>query len=138
VRSKSALNACSTNLPVEPATRPAVERNPLSQRANRLLQATERQISELGVLIATGGDAGLRRACPSREKLGDATVPAVVLHTASSYRRIAAFVRGDGGDGDRDAADHDPHVPQTIMARQLRDELTAAQVRPPAVSAPRA
>jgi hypothetical protein len=66
----------------------------VTERASRLLGESERQISELSVLLSTAEEAVLRGPCPGREKLGDGTVTAVALHTADTYLRIAGFIHG--------------------------------------------
>ena len=65
----------------------------MSDRAEQLQAAADRQIAELTDLIAALDHAALRRPCPGREKLGDGTVAANAQHTADNYQRIAAFVQ---------------------------------------------
>jgi hypothetical protein len=64
----------------------------MSQRAQQLCDEADRQIAELEQRLSAAGDAGLRRRCPGREKLGDGTVGAVAAHTIANYRRIASLV----------------------------------------------
>lgn len=96
----------------------------MSERATQLHQLVDRQLSELIGLLSTRDEAALRLPCPGREKLGDGTVAACASHTADSYLRIAAFLRG----GDHQPAAHGdrgrgPHrVPSFLRARGHRSE----------------
>ncbi len=65
----------------------------MSERATRLHQLADGQLSELTDLLSVRAEAALRLACPGREKLGDGTVAACASHTADNYVRIAAFLR---------------------------------------------
>lgn len=65
----------------------------MSERAQRLHIAADRQITDLTDLVSRSDEAGLRRPCSGREKLGDGTIAATVQHTADNYQRIAAFVQ---------------------------------------------
>jgi hypothetical protein len=65
----------------------------MGDRAAQLLEIADGQISELARLLSTRGNAVLTLPCPGRGKLGDGTVGATALHTADSYRRIAAFLQ---------------------------------------------
>ena len=64
----------------------------MSLRAQRLHQAADSQVAQLAELLAGLGDAGLRRPCPGRARLGDGSVAAVALLTTGSYEQIAEFV----------------------------------------------
>lgn len=64
----------------------------MSERAARLSETADRQISELTELLQAADQAALSLPCPGREKLGDGTVGALAKHTADNYRRIAEFV----------------------------------------------
>ena len=66
----------------------------MSLRAQRLHEAADGQVMQVVELLAAVGDAGLRRPCPGRARLGDGSVAAVALLTTSSYEQIAAFVTG--------------------------------------------
>jgi hypothetical protein len=61
--------------------------------AGRALAMADEQIAELVRVLSSAGEAGLRRPCPGREKLGDGTVGAVAMHTAENYTRISSFLR---------------------------------------------
>jgi hypothetical protein len=65
----------------------------MGERGAQLLEIASGQISELASVLSTRGNAVLTLPCPGRGKLGDGTVGATALHTADSYRRIAAFVQ---------------------------------------------
>ena len=65
----------------------------MGERGAQLLEIAEGQISELASLLSTRGNAALTLPCPGRERLGDGTIGATALHTADSYRRIAAFLQ---------------------------------------------
>jgi hypothetical protein len=73
-----------------------------------LLEAVDRQISELIDLFSVRDETALSLPCPGRGKLGDGTVAACALHTADSYDRIAGFLRGrgDGVHGGSYSAQH--------------------------------
>jgi hypothetical protein len=64
----------------------------MSLRAQRLHEAADSQVAQLAELLAGLGDAGLRRPCPGRARLGDGSVAAVALLTTGSYEQIAEFV----------------------------------------------
>jgi hypothetical protein len=83
----------------------------MSERATQLLQAANRQITELSALLSSTDQAGLGSPCPGREKLGDGTVAAVALHTTDTYLRIAGFVRGHGEATHPGAAVHEEGYP---------------------------
>jgi hypothetical protein len=65
----------------------------MGDRGAQLLEIADGQISELAGLLSTRGNGVLTLPCPGRGKLGDGTVGATALHTADSYRRIAAFLQ---------------------------------------------
>lgn len=71
----------------------------MNDRGTQLQETANRQISELIALISKPGEAALRLPCPGREKLGDGTVAACVMHTADNYHRIAGFLQGQRGGG---------------------------------------
>ena len=75
----------------------------MTERANQLHLTADRQISELLGFISTLDEAGSRRPCPGREKLGDGTVAACARHTADNYQRIAAFLTTSDGMSGRHA-----------------------------------
>ena len=64
----------------------------MSERATRLSETADRQISELLDLLQATDASALSLPCPGREKLGDGTVGALANHTADNYRRIGEFV----------------------------------------------
>ena len=64
----------------------------MSERATRLSETADRQLSELLDLLQATDQSALSLPCPGREKLGDGTVGALAKHTADNYRRIAQFV----------------------------------------------
>ncbi len=66
----------------------------MSERGLQLLRTADSQISELIGLVSARGEAGLRLACPGREKMGDGTVAACAAHTADRYLWIAGFLQG--------------------------------------------
>ena len=82
----------------------------MTERAQQLHAAADRQITALIDLASALDQDMLRRPCSGREKLGDGTVGASAQHTADNYQRIAAFVetsdRMSAGDEPRD---HDGH-----------------------------
>jgi hypothetical protein len=95
----------------------------MNARGKELHAIADRQIAELIALISAVDEAGLRRPCPGREKLGDGTVAAAARHTADNYQRIAAFVKT----GDRMSNAHEPG------AGQHDDQYTADNTDPGAV-----
>jgi hypothetical protein len=100
----------------------------MTERATRLLQTADQQLSELYALITAGGEPLLRRPCAGREKLGDGTVAAVAAHAADTYVRMGALI-GDSSQAAHDsAADHDdPHAAPRPELRQLLDKFSAAR-----------
>jgi hypothetical protein len=76
----------------------------VTDRAQQLQTTANHQISELIDLLSTLDQGALHRPCPSREKLGDGTIGAALLHTADNYQRIARFVQTS----DRMSAAHQP------------------------------
>jgi hypothetical protein len=79
----------------------------MTERANQLHLTADRQISELLAFISTLDEAGSRRPCPGRERLGDGTVAACARHTADNYQRIADFLTTSDGMSTRHGAS--PH-----------------------------
>ena len=69
----------------------------MNERATKLFNDADRQISELKALIAAAGDSSLTLPCPGREKLGDGSVAAAAVHAADNYQRIAQFASGEAG-----------------------------------------
>ena len=65
----------------------------MREHGSELLETADRQINELIGLVSQVDGTTLRLPCPSREKLGDGTVGALVSHVADSYLRIAAFLQ---------------------------------------------
>ena len=65
----------------------------MTERGKQLHATIDHQIAELIDLVSALDEAGLRRPCPGREKLGDGTVGASARHTADNFRRIAGFVQ---------------------------------------------
>ena len=64
----------------------------MSERAEQVHAAADRQIAELIEALSSADDEALHRPCPGREKLGDGTVGAIAEHTAGNYQRIGRFV----------------------------------------------
>jgi hypothetical protein len=73
----------------------------MSERATRLLQTADDQISDLIALLDAADDAALHTQCAGREKLGDGSVAAVAMHTADNYHRIAEYINTDAQPGHR-------------------------------------
>ncbi len=71
----------------------------ISETGRELLARVEAQLDELERLIAGCEEEALRRPCPGREKLGDGTAGALALHIATSYGRLAAFLRQEADPG---------------------------------------
>jgi hypothetical protein len=71
----------------------------MNERATKLFDDADRQISELKALIAAAGQCSLTLPCPGREKLGDGSVAAAAMHAADNYQRIAQFAGGGAGGG---------------------------------------
>jgi hypothetical protein len=81
----------------------------VTERAHHLAETADRQIADLAERLSAAGDEGLRRPCPGRAKLGDATVGAVAAHTTDNYCRIAGYVAAiRAGDEPRHPAQHGP------------------------------
>ncbi len=76
----------------------------MSERATRLFQTADEQISDLMALLDAADDAALHAPCAGREKLGDGSVAAVAMHTADNYHRIAEYLDADAGPGHRKPA----------------------------------
>jgi hypothetical protein len=91
----------------------------MTERANQLHLTADRQISELLGFISTLDEAGSRRPCPGREKLGDGTVAACARHTADNYQRIADFLTTrDGMPTQREPSPHGGHrIPRFLRSR---------------------
>src|SRR4051812_40243096 len=68
----------------------------MTVRAEELHSKADLQIGRLIDLTSSVDDAGLRRPCPGREKLGDGSVGTLIAHTGDNYLRIAAFVATEG------------------------------------------
>ena len=100
----------------------------MTKRGTELLDKANAQVGELLRLIATGGEATLRRPCPGREKLGDGSIGTVALLTGRNDHRIASFVHGnDEGAHDRGRPHNPPHTTDDITLHQLLHELSTAQ-----------
>ena len=67
----------------------------MTKRGTELLDKANAQVGELLRLIATRGEATLRRPSPGRETLGDGSIGTVALLTARNDHRIASFVHGN-------------------------------------------
>jgi hypothetical protein len=91
--------------------------------AARALTTADEQIAELTRLLASAGEAALRRPCRGREKLGDGTVGAVAAHTIEGYGRIAAFLRATIDSGPVEGVD--AHHPGAMPREVGRDDLLA-------------
>ena len=91
----------------------------MTERANQLHLTADRQISELLGFISTLDQAGARRPCPGREKLGDGTVAASARHTADNYQRIATFLTtSDGMSARYEGSEHGGHlIPRFLRSR---------------------
>ncbi len=94
----------------------------MSERATRLHQLADGQLSGLIDLLSERDEAALSLPCPGREKLGDGTVAACASHTAENYLRIAGFLRGEDhqpvAHGDRGRGPH--RIPSFLRARSHR------------------
>jgi hypothetical protein len=82
----------------------------MSERAIRLFQIADDQISNLIALLEAADDAALHAPCAGREKLGDGSVAAVAMHTAGNYHRIAEYLATDAEPGHR-KPDHRHRIP---------------------------
>ena len=91
----------------------------MTERANQLHLTADRQIAELLGFISTLDEAGSRRPCPGREKLGDGTVAACARHTADNYQRIADFLTtSDGMSAGHEPSQHGGHrIPRFLRSR---------------------
>jgi hypothetical protein len=107
-----------------PTTEPCTKGISMTERGKQLHATANSQIADLMALVSTVDEAGLRRPCPGREKLGDGTVAAAARHTADNYQRIAAFVQTS----DRMSNAHEPG------AGQHDDQYTADNTDPGAVT----
>jgi hypothetical protein len=101
----------------------------VGERGTRLLDAADRQISDLIGLLSRAGDAALQRPCPARGRLGDGTVGATASHTADNYHRVAGFLkttlegRSDHGPGSHGAG----HTADNVDLDGLLKRLSAAK-----------
>ena len=92
----------------------------MSERATRLFQTADEQISELIALLGAADQAALCEQCAGREKLGDGTVAAVAMHAADNYHRIAEFLAAETQPGSR--RPHRRHrIPASFRAHGPRD-----------------
>jgi len=64
----------------------------MGRRAEQLHDEADRQIAELLQVVGAQTAETLKRA--GRQKLGDGTLGALLLHTADNYQRIADFASG--------------------------------------------
>jgi hypothetical protein len=98
----------------------------MSDRGQQLQATADQQIASMIDLIGGLEDAGLRRPCPGREKLGDGTIGALAVHTAENYQRIASFVAAQVGEGHA-SGDGEAHRP---IGHGHADRYTAANTTP--------
>jgi hypothetical protein len=101
----------------------------MGERGAQLLDAADRQISELIELLSTAGDAALKLPCPGREKLGDGTVGATASHTADRYLHIAEFLKTtvDGRRAHTPRAQRGNHGAENLDPDDLLERLSAAR-----------
>jgi hypothetical protein len=90
----------------------------MSERASKLRATAAGQVTALIELLSSATEDALARPCPTREKLGDGTVGALIAHTADNYARIADFIAdGDRTSNRRPAARQGPHsMPRLFRA----------------------
>jgi hypothetical protein len=99
----------------------------MTERAAQLHAIADAQVDSLVDMVSGLDEAGLRRPCPGREKLGDGTVGALAAHTAANYGRIGMFVAARGTEpGSHGEAGHQP-FPSVADPDQLLDQLSAAR-----------
>jgi hypothetical protein len=101
----------------------------MGDRGVQLLEIAGGQISELASLLSTRGNAVLTLPCPGRGRLGDGTVGATALHTADSYRRIAAFLQKtvDARSSSQPASHGRQYRGEDVDLNRLLEQLSEAQ-----------
>jgi hypothetical protein len=123
----------------------------MSERAAQLFQTADAQIADLIALLGAADEQALQTPCPGREKLGDGTVAALVMHTVDNYHRIAEYLGAGtrpgnhrlerrhrippflGGHGARSPHRHDDggaeYAARNIDRRRLLERLSTARAR---------